>query len=124
MLLEITGAEILNMLEHGVSEVENTAGRFPQVSGMAFLYDPAAPAGQRVREATVGGQPLDPARRYRLATTDYLFGGGDGYTMLRQGRVLVDASGGPLLVNVSAEAIQQAGGISARVEGRARTVPR
>jgi 2',3'-cyclic-nucleotide 2'-phosphodiesterase (5'-nucleotidase family) len=124
MLLELTGAELLNVLEHGVAEVENVAGRFPQVSGLAFLYDPAAPAGQRIREATVGGQSLDPARRYRLATTDYLFGGGDGYAMLRRGRVLVDASGGPLLVNVSAEAIQQAGGISALVEGRARTIPR
>ncbi|HYF06294.1 MAG TPA: bifunctional UDP-sugar hydrolase/5'-nucleotidase [Acetobacteraceae bacterium] len=122
MLLELTGAELLGVLEHGLAEVEHAAGRYPQVSGLAVLFNPDAPAGQRVQEVTVGGQPLDPARRYRLATTDYLFNGGDGYTMLRSGRVLVDASGGPLLVNVAAEAIQAAGGIGAQVEGRSRPV--
>jgi len=122
MLLEMTGAELLNVIEHGLSEVEHAAGRYPQISGMAFTFDPSAPAGQRVQEMTVGGLPLDPARRYRLATTDYLFNGGDGYAMLRQGRVIVDSSGGPLLVNVAAENIRHAGRIDARAEGRSRRV--
>jgi 2',3'-cyclic-nucleotide 2'-phosphodiesterase (5'-nucleotidase family) len=122
MLLEMTGAELLNVVEHGLSEVEHASGRYPQVSGMAFSYDPNAPAGERVRDMTIGGAPIDPARRYRLATTDYLFNGGDGYSMLRQGRVLVDSSGGPLLVNVTAEHIQRAGRIDARTEGRSRRI--
>ena len=42
--------------------------------------------------------------------------------MLRRARVVVDASGGPLLVNVTAEAVERAGGIAARVEGRVRAV--
>lgn len=120
LLVEMTGAELLAVLEHGVSGVEESSGRFPQLSGIALRYDAAAPVGQRVLGADVGGQPIDPARRYRLATTDYLHGGGDGYAMLRRARVLVDASGGPLLVNVVAEAIQRQGGIAAWVEGRTR----
>ena len=124
LLLDVTGADLLAVLEHGVSGVEEAAGRFPQVSGIAFTYDPRASEGQRVQDATIGGQPIDPARRYRLATTDYLFGGGDGYTMLRRARVVVDSSGGPLLVNVTAEAVERAGGIAARVEGRVRTTRR
>jgi len=44
--------------------------------------------------------------------------------MLRQARVVVDASGGPLLVNVSAENIQRAGTIDARVGERSRRVAR
>ena len=124
MLVELTGAELLNVIEHGLAEVEHASGRYPQVSGMTFTYDPTAPANERVREVTVGGAPLDPSRRYRLATTDYLFNGGDGYTMLRQARVVVDASGGPLLVNVSAENIQRAGTIDARVGERSRRVAR
>ncbi|MBR0663522.1 bifunctional metallophosphatase/5'-nucleotidase [Roseomonas hellenica] len=120
MLLELTGAELLGVLEHGLSAVELGAGRFPQVSGIALTYDPAAPAGSRLREVQVGGASLDPARRYRLATVDFLARGGDGYAGLRGARVLIDAAAGPLLVNVVAEAIERAGAVTARVEGRLR----
>ena len=84
VLAEVTGTDLLAALENGVSQVEDTAGRFPQVSGLGFTYDPAAPAGSRIVEVTVGGAPLDPARTYRLATNDYLLGGGDGYASLNR----------------------------------------
>lgn len=120
--LEVTGAVLRAALEYGVSAVEDAAGRFPQVSGIAFTFDPKAPSGQRIRDVAVGGAPLDPARLYRLATTDYLAAGGDGYAMLRSARVVVDASGGPLLVNVVAEAVAKAGALAAAPDGRSRPV--
>lgn len=123
MLLELTGAELLGVLEHGLSAVELGAGRFPQVSGMTLTYNPDAPAGSRLREVQVGGVPLDPARRYRLATVDFLARGGDGYAGLRGARVVIDAAAGPLLVNVVAEAIERAGAVAAQVDGRLRAVP-
>ena len=36
--LRLTGAQIWDALENGVSQVENNAGRFPQVSGISFTY--------------------------------------------------------------------------------------
>ena len=77
--VEVSGADLVTALENGVSEVEGTAGRFPQISGATFKYDPAAPAGARILEVTVGGQPLDPARMYVVAINDFIGGGGDGY---------------------------------------------
>lgn len=68
------------MLEHGLAEVADAAGRFPQVSGLNLVYDPQVPAGQRLRELRIGGVAVNPARRYRLATTD-IHRGGDGYDM-------------------------------------------
>ncbi|MBV1797907.1 bifunctional UDP-sugar hydrolase/5'-nucleotidase [Siccirubricoccus sp. G192] len=124
MLLEISGADLLTALRNGVSKVEEADGRFPQVSGLTMTYDPQAPAANRVREVRVGGQPLDPARRYRLATTDYLQGGKDGYDVLKSARVLVDASGAMLLVSVVADAAARAGTIAMAPEGRIRAVPR
>lgn len=123
MLLELTGAELLGVLEHGLSAVEFGAGRFPQISGITLTYNPDAPAGSRLREVQVGGAPLDPARRYRLATVDFLARGGDGYAGLRGARVLIDAAAGPLLVNVVAEAIERAGAVAARVDGRLQALP-
>ena len=122
--LEVSGAVLLQLLEYGVSGVEEGAGRFPQVSGLSFSYDPAAPHGSRLGPVLVGGVRVEPGRAYRLATTDYLAAGGDGYDMLKTARVLVDSSGGPLLVNVVAEAVQAAGRVDAAPDGRARPLGR
>lgn len=122
--LEVSGAMLLQLLEYGVSGVEEGAGRFPQVSGLAFGFDPAAPRGRRLGAVLAGGVRVEPGRLYRLATTDYLAAGGDGYDMLQAARVLVDSSGGPLLVNVVAEAVQDAGRVDAALEGRAKAATR
>lgn len=45
VILRLTGAEILEALENGVSKVEDEHGRFPQVAGMRYAFDPARPAG-------------------------------------------------------------------------------
>ncbi|MDA8078141.1 MAG: 5'-nucleotidase C-terminal domain-containing protein [Nitrospiraceae bacterium] len=75
----LTGRQIRQALDHGVSAVENGEGRFPQVSGLNFRYDRSAPAGSRVTEVFVRGEPLLPDKEYTVATNDFLAAGGDGY---------------------------------------------
>jgi 2',3'-cyclic-nucleotide 2'-phosphodiesterase (5'-nucleotidase family) len=104
-----------------VSQVEKGAGRFPQVSGMAYVFDPTAPAGSRIVEVTVGGAPLDPDRVYRLATNDFVLAGGDGYGALGGGRVVIDAGNGNLMANDVIDYIAAAGTVNVAVEGRIRT---
>jgi 2',3'-cyclic-nucleotide 2'-phosphodiesterase (5'-nucleotidase family) len=116
--LELSGQQIREALENGLSQVEESAGRFPQVSGMAFTWDSKAPAGQRVVSVTVGGKPLDNGRKYTLATNDYMAGGGDGYKVFKQGKVLINTSGGTLMANTVIDHIAASGGIRAKLEGR------
>ena len=118
ILLEVTGADLRAALENGVGGVEAGAGRFPHVSGMAFRFDASKPPGYRVDEVTVGGEPLDPARTYRLATNDFLGRGGDGYDMFAGAPRLIDAAAGKLMAAQVIEAIAAAGEIAPRVEGR------
>jgi 5'-nucleotidase len=92
--VEISGKTLRQVLEHGVarSAEDNEPGRFPQISGMAFKFDAAKPAGNRVTEITVGGKPLDEKKNYTLATSDFLVSrGGDGYTMFKDAKVLIKA---------------------------------
>lgn len=79
VVIEVTGEELRQALESGVSKVETGEGRFPQISGMSFTYNPSKPSGQRVVEVKVGGQPLDLKKTYKVATNDFLATGGDGY---------------------------------------------
>jgi 5'-nucleotidase / UDP-sugar diphosphatase len=81
--VRVTGAQLREALENGVRMVGQRAGRFPQVSGLRFRFDPKAPRGERVLSVEVGGAPLEPERTYLLATTDFMVRPGniDGYVL-------------------------------------------
>ena len=121
-LTEIPGSQVLAALENGVSQVENGAGRFPQVSGVTFTYDPSAPAGSRVSEVMVGGAPLEADKLYKVASNDYTIGGGDGYTALSGGRIIVDTGAGQLLANDVMAYVEKLGTVKPTVEGRIKVL--
>lgn len=118
VLVELTGAQVREALENGFSQVENRAGRFPQVSGLRVQVDPRLPPGSRVLEVEIGGAPLDEARRYRVATNNFMLAGGDNYVQFARGRVLVGATDGKFVSNETMAYIRRLGTVQARVEGR------
>lgn len=116
--LEVSGETLRAALEHGVGAVGESSGRFPQVSGIAYTYDPDAEPGSRIVEATVGGEPIDDGATYELGTNDFVAGGGDGYEGLAAAETLVGANDGALLSTAVIDAIEADGTISPTVEGR------
>ena len=47
---------------------------------------------RRVRNVLVGGEPIDPAKTYKVASHDYqLLNNGDGYTMFKGCNVLQES---------------------------------
>lgn len=122
VMTEIPGSQVLAAIENGVSQVENGAGRFPQVSGMAYVYDPTAPAGSRVAEITIAGEPLDIDKLYKVATNNYMLDGGDGYGALGGGRVLINADDGNRDANDVMDYLEKIGTLTTGVEGRIKIV--
>jgi 2',3'-cyclic-nucleotide 2'-phosphodiesterase (5'-nucleotidase family) len=117
-MTEISGADLRAALENGVSQLENRAGRFPQVSGLKIEVDGRAPAGSRIVAVTVNGEPLDPARRYKAATNNFMLAGGDGYVAFGKGKVLIGDTDGKLLANEVMSYVRAKGSFDAKVEGR------
>ena len=99
VMLELTGAQVKEALENGVSQIEDGAGRFPQVSGLAFTVDKSKPAGERVSDVMVNGAPLDEAASYKVATNDYMGNGGDGYSVFKGAKMLVNVESSKLMAN-------------------------
>jgi 2',3'-cyclic-nucleotide 2'-phosphodiesterase (5'-nucleotidase family) len=118
--LEMRGADLRQVLEQGLAELEREGGGFLQVSGITFTYDPARPPGQRVLSVEIGGARLDEAGTYVVAANDYILRGGDGHTALGRGRVLVGPENGPALSAIVLDAVTRRGTISPQVEGRIR----
>ena len=49
----LTGTQLINALENGVSKWPALEGRFPQVAGIRFLFDPTRAPGERVIRSSV-----------------------------------------------------------------------
>ncbi len=82
MALELTGVQVKRALEKQWDAQGNTH-RLP-VSGLTYAWDPKAPVGARVLEVKVGGEPLDPNARYRVAVNNFLAEGGSGFSVFRE----------------------------------------
>lgn len=117
-VLDISGKALRAALENGISRMPDSAGRFPQISGMSFEADLSKPAGQRVLSVRVGNAPLDESKMYKLVTNDFLARGSDGYTMFRDAKSLLPYSDGPLMANEVMVYLKKIGTVKTGVEGR------
>ncbi|MBX5147016.1 5'-nucleotidase C-terminal domain-containing protein [Rhizobium lentis] len=101
---EATGADVVKALENGVSQIDQGAGRFPQVAGLKFSFDQSKPVGGRVSDVQVKDGdnfvPIDPAKTYKVATNNFMRAGGDGYSIFKEGKNAYDY--GPDLADVTA----------------------
>ena len=119
--LDLTGAQVKQALEHGVSQVEQGDGSFPHVSGMRFAWNPKAPAGSRivsvqVRDEKGNEKPLDPDATYRVVTNNFMMDGGDGYGIFEGGKNQIDT--GFLLADVVIDYIRSQSPLTLKAENR------
>ncbi|KAF2449566.1 5'-nucleotidase-like protein [Karstenula rhodostoma CBS 690.94] len=98
VVMEVTGKQIWEALENGVSSYPALEGRFPQVSNIVFNVDYSQPPMKRVSSVEIGEEPLDEKREYKLVTRGYMGRGKDGYTSL-----LIEEEGGTAKETVSEE---------------------
>jgi 5'-nucleotidase/UDP-sugar diphosphatase len=120
---DLKGSDVWAALENGVSQVEDGAGRFPQVSGLRFTWDGSQDPGSRILSVDVLNadtgeyEPLDLEATYSVAANDYMRRGGDGYSMLADNAINPYDFGSPLDV-VVAQYITDHSPVAPEVEGR------
>tara|TARA_R110002096_G_scaffold2346_5_gene12077 strand:- start:9862 stop:11463 length:1602 start_codon:yes stop_codon:yes gene_type:complete len=83
---QLKGADVLAALENGVSQVEEVKGRFPQVAGIKFSWDPSTgPNEGRITSVEVmengSWAALDPDKTYGVVSNNFMRSGGDGYSI-------------------------------------------
>uniref|UniRef100_A0A8D8CDA0 Apyrase n=2 Tax=Culex pipiens TaxID=7175 RepID=A0A8D8CDA0_CULPI len=91
ILAEVTGETIRLMLEHSVSRYDGRTGygEFLQIAGVHVVYDLSKPPGHRVTSIEVrcarcsipSFSPLYDYDRYKIILNQFLWDGGDGFTM-------------------------------------------
>jgi len=117
---DVSGAQLIGVLENGVSQVGKVAGRFLQVAGLRYKWDAGAEPGKRIVSAEVrtleGYKPVEAGKVYRVVTTDYVAGGGDGFTDIKAAANQINM-GFPLTDLVS-EYLNDHSPVNPGVEGR------
>jgi 5'-nucleotidase len=94
--MELRGQDIVVMLEHAVSLGGDASvrgsGRFLQVSGMRYSWNPTRPVGSRVEGIDILNEdgtftPLDVNAIYSVTTADFIRNGGDEFSMLAENAI-------------------------------------
>ena len=105
-VLEVTGQQIVDILEHGARKCPEELGSFFQVSGVTFeihtyretpvITDQLGnfvgidgTLERRVENVLIGGEPIELDKKYTLTGSTYvLLQGGDGLTMVDGSKIL------------------------------------
>lgn len=131
-VFEATGADVIAALENGVSQIAlndagqvargGASGRFPQVSGIRYSYDPTQEAGSRIVSVEVQAadgsfSPIDEAATYTMVTNNFVRTGGDGYSVFAE-NAINPYDFGRSDYEVTAEYMASISPITIEVEGR------
>ncbi|MBO8161240.1 MAG: bifunctional UDP-sugar hydrolase/5'-nucleotidase [Thermosipho sp. (in: Bacteria)] len=106
-VMKLKGSELMKVLEYAATIPEGK-GAFLHVSGLTWKSEEG-----KVVEALINGEPIDPEKVYIVVTNNYMAGGGDGYSMLKENM----GSGydtGFVLADVVVEYIQK--GLGGKIE--------
>jgi 2',3'-cyclic-nucleotide 2'-phosphodiesterase (5'-nucleotidase family) len=125
ILLTLTGAQLEQALLNGFSPVCNPAiatGRFPQVSGLKLTFtcsgtNPVVTGMWKAPQGVNGPlTPIGPADTLRIVTNDFMFTGGDGYTVFSEGTDVAQPGDG--LLEITVDYVRANSPVDPMVEGR------
>jgi 2',3'-cyclic-nucleotide 2'-phosphodiesterase/3'-nucleotidase len=106
VVVELTGKQVKEILEHSARYYHRAGwdadrGRlildinpevrpynFDILAGAHYRIDPSRPVGQRIRDLTYQGKPMDLDARFTLVTTNYRTAGGGGFPALKEAKVV------------------------------------
>lgn len=88
-VVTLKGTDLQTLFDY-LATIPQGAGAFPQVSeGVKFTINYNTGKCENI---TVNGQPVDPAKLYRIATNSYMAAGGDGYQAFLKAVDMYDTS--------------------------------
>ncbi len=125
VILTLTGADLETAFENGFSPTCDPnvhSGRSPQISGLKveFHCEGTAPVIDGIWKAPDGPSgtltPIGPSDPVRFVTNDFMFTGGDGYTVFANGTNVLQP--GDDLMQVTIDYIAANSPVDPQVEGR------
>ena len=83
-VVEIDGKSLMELLEYSCQLNYGLA----QFAGVNLKYNSELPAGHRLLEVKINNEPLDLLKKYTIASSAFVSNGGDGFTMIKNGKLI------------------------------------
>jgi 5'-nucleotidase len=91
----LTGGQLKALLEQQFVVAENGEDKVNVLlvpsANFKFSYDLSMNQGEQIVSMTLNGEPIEPAKRYRVTVNNFLASGGDGFSVLTRGTDAFDA---------------------------------
>jgi 5'-nucleotidase len=87
VVMDLTGEQIRRALEQQWRATGEPYLLAPS-AGFTFTWINDAPQGRQVSDMRLAGEPIDPAKTYRVTVNSFLAEGGDGFTVFKDGKDL------------------------------------
>ncbi|MBW8093800.1 bifunctional metallophosphatase/5'-nucleotidase [Streptomyces hygroscopicus subsp. hygroscopicus] len=87
-VIDLTGSQLITALQQQVSGSNEASPKILQVSrSLTYTLDLTKSGKDRIVTDSVklNGEPIDPAKTYRVAMNEFLAGGGDGFAAFKEG---------------------------------------
>ncbi|MFL6555461.1 MAG: 5'-nucleotidase C-terminal domain-containing protein, partial [Bacillus sp. (in: firmicutes)] len=82
--LKITGDQVRTLINQ---QFQADRYRIMQISGLKYTWSDKLPLGQKVVDIFLpDGSKIDPAAQYSVSVNNFMADGGDGFTILKQGK--------------------------------------
>ena len=91
VVMTLSGVQLKALLESQQKPGALEPSVLQPSDGFTYTWQADAPAGERVRDLMLNGQPIAPRNAYRITVNSFLAEGGDGFTALARG---TERSGG------------------------------
>lgn len=84
--MTLSGAQLLQVLEQQwQGRTVSDPKKLFVSQGLSYRWNSAEKVDQRVQQLSFNGQPIDPAKVYKVIVNNFLADGGDGFTVFKQG---------------------------------------
>ena len=86
VVMTMTGDALVRLLEEQFDRVPGRWTMLQVSKGFSYTFDPSKPAGQRIDRAsvTINGRPVLATDRVRVASLDFIWNGGDRFTVVKE----------------------------------------
>jgi 5'-nucleotidase/UDP-sugar diphosphatase len=119
IIIKLTGKILLDALEQGLSKAEKKLGAFPQLSrGCKLIYSSHLRPGNRIESFTLNGVPISPEAEYKVALTEYIQRGGDGYSALKGTELLPHPKQSRFVLGIVMDYLLTKEHVAPKLEGR------
>ena len=106
------------MLNKGLANYLTLGGEFLQVSGMSYTFEVNTRNELKVKEVSVGKQPISNVQKYKISLPNYIIQGGGNFDAVPENQIVVPLHKMALDTDVFLKYLKKNPNITPKLESR------